>query len=113
MNGHTVPSLEAFEALERRVAELERLLADACSSAASPWMTVVEAAEYMRCRRQRVDDLLSKGRLTRHKDGARTLVARAEIDTYLAGESPNRRERPPSPEPRALRHRQRPRQGGA
>ena len=50
---------------------------------ASPWLSVVEAAELLRCKRQRVDDLLSQGRLTRHKDGSRTLLSRAEVDAYL------------------------------
>jgi len=49
----------------------------------SPFMTIKEAAEYLRCSRQRVDDLLSARRLTRHKDGSRTLVSRAEIEQYL------------------------------
>jgi excisionase family DNA binding protein len=46
-------------------------------------MTVPEAAEFLRCRRQRVDDLLSSGRLRRYKDGRRTLVSRAELEEYL------------------------------
>ena len=49
----------------------------------SPYMTIVEAAAYLRCSRQRIDDLLSQRRLTRFKDGARTLVSRAEIERYL------------------------------
>jgi excisionase family DNA binding protein len=48
-------------------------------------MTIPEAAEYLRCSRQRVDDLLSQGRLTRIKEGRRTLVARAEIEAHLRG----------------------------
>jgi excisionase family DNA binding protein len=51
----------------------------------SPYMTVAEAAEYLRADRQRVDDLLSQRRLTRFKDGRRTLVSRAEVEAYLAG----------------------------
>lgn len=49
----------------------------------SPYKTIPEAAAYLRCSRQRVDDLLSQGRLTRHKDGHRTLVERAELVAYL------------------------------
>jgi excisionase family DNA binding protein len=52
---------------------------------ASPYMTILEAAEYLRCSRQRVYDLLSARRLSRFKDGARTLVNRAEVDEYLYG----------------------------
>jgi excisionase family DNA binding protein len=50
----------------------------------SPYLTIVEAAEYLRCSRQRVDDLLSSCWLMRHKDGSRTLVSRAELDGYLS-----------------------------
>jgi excisionase family DNA binding protein len=53
----------------------------------SPYLTIPEAAVYLRCKRQRVDDLLSQRRLTRFKDGARTLVSRAEIETYLTAVS--------------------------
>jgi excisionase family DNA binding protein len=52
---------------------------------ASPYVTIPEAAELLRAKRHRVDDLLSRGTLTRIKDGSRTLILRAEIDDYLAG----------------------------
>jgi excisionase family DNA binding protein len=52
----------------------------ATHSARSPYMTAPEAAQYLRCKRQRIDDLLSAGRLTRYKEGRRTLVARAEVE---------------------------------
>jgi excisionase family DNA binding protein len=55
----------------------------ACRAEASPYMTALEAADYLRCSRQRIYDLLSQRRLTRHKDGARTLISRAEIDAYV------------------------------
>jgi len=82
---------ELLDAIVERVTEqvLERLQAESPSepaTKASPYMTVVEAAEFLRCSRQRVDDLLSQGRLTRHKDGSRTLVLRAEIQEHLRHE---------------------------
>ena len=49
----------------------------------SPYMTVPEAAAYLRCSRQRVDDLLSSRRLARVKEGRRTLVRRDAIEAYL------------------------------
>ena len=72
-------------ATEEVLARLD--VADAKSS--SPYLTVAEAADYLRCKsRQRVYDLLSAARLTRYKDGSRVLVSRAEIDAYLAGSRP-------------------------
>jgi excisionase family DNA binding protein len=52
----------------------------------SPYMTVPEAAEYLRCQPQRIHNLLSEGRLTRVKDGGRTLLLREEIERHLHGE---------------------------
>jgi hypothetical protein len=40
--------------------------------------------------RSRVDDLLSTGKLTRTKDGSRTLIARKELEDYLAGKPTGR-----------------------
>jgi excisionase family DNA binding protein len=42
-------------------------------------LNIPEAAELLRCKRQRVDDLLSAGQLTRVKEGGRTLVRRSEL----------------------------------
>lgn len=41
--------------------------------------------------RQRVDDLLSSGRLERVKDGSRTLIRRSDLDAYLDNGSNGRR----------------------
>jgi excisionase family DNA binding protein len=78
---------ELVEAIADRAAKivLERLDAHASTPEVSPYLTIPEAADYLRCSRQRVDDLLSSGRLTRVKEGRRTLVARGEIETYLNG----------------------------
>ena len=51
----------------------------------SPLLTVSEAASLLRAKPQRVYDLLSDGRLTRHKDGRRVLVDRQEIVRHLEG----------------------------
>ncbi len=74
---------EFVEAVAQRVAELLRAEAPE-PVAASPFLTIPEAAEFLRCSRQRIDDLLSQRRLTRHKEGRRTLVARAELDAHVA-----------------------------
>ena len=67
----------ALDALVELVAR--RVLEELQGSAApvSPYMSIPEAAEYLRCRRQRVDDLLSMGRLSRVKEGSRTLLRRS------------------------------------
>jgi excisionase family DNA binding protein len=56
----------------------------------SPYMTITEAAEFLRAKRHRVDDLLSRGTLTRIKDGSRTLIAREQLEDYLAGKPTGR-----------------------
>jgi excisionase family DNA binding protein len=90
----TVASKDLAPALEElideivdRVAErvLEQIRAEVEAPPTSPYLTVPEASELLRCRRQRVDDLLSQRRLTRYKEGRRTLVSRAEIEVYVEG----------------------------
>jgi excisionase family DNA binding protein len=49
----------------------------------SPYMSTAEAAEYLRAKPQRIHDLLSSGRLTRFKDGGRTLVLRVEVEALV------------------------------
>jgi excisionase family DNA binding protein len=63
--------------VERRLAAIAR------PEPPSPYMTPAEAATYLRASRQRIYDLLSAGRLTRHRDGSRVLIARDEVETYL------------------------------
>jgi excisionase family DNA binding protein len=73
-----------MEEIARRAAVLAGL--DLRPRPLSPYLTIPEAAAYLRCKRQRVDDLLSQRRLSRVKDGGRTLVLRAELEAYLRGE---------------------------
>lgn len=79
LNGAAVPVTLDDAAIGAIAAALPRP-----ESARSPLMTIPEAATHLRCSRQRIDDLLSQRRLTRVKDGRRTLVRREEIETYLA-----------------------------
>jgi len=76
------PQLAAIEQLvDERVAAQ---LADRGEQASAPeFLSVSEAAELLRAKPQRIYDLLSSGRLTRVKDGARVLVARAELEAWL------------------------------
>ena len=56
---------------------------------ASPYLNVAEAADYLRCDRQRIYDLLSSRRLTKLKDGSRVLLWRAELDDLVASALPS------------------------
>ena len=76
-----------MEVADRAEAMLrERLDGLAVGRELSPYLTVAEAADLIRSRPQRVYDLVSSGRLSRFKDGSRTLVLRAEVERWLAGE---------------------------
>jgi excisionase family DNA binding protein len=44
---------------------------------------VAEAADYLRCSKQRVYDLTASGRLPVSKDGTRSLFRREWLDAYL------------------------------
>lgn len=78
-----VPTAEEFAALAARVSDLEQCLAAMNCESEHPYLTIPETAQLLRCGRQRVDDLLSQRRLSRLKDGSRTLVSRAEVEDYL------------------------------
>jgi excisionase family DNA binding protein len=68
---------ELVEQIAARAAEIavERLRAEP----ESEFLTVAEAAALIGATPQRIYDLRSDGRLTRHGDGGRALVARAEL----------------------------------
>lgn len=79
---------EQVERIAERAAEILAARLEAPpAEPASPYLTVVEAAEYLRAKRHRIDDLLTQGRLTRIKDGTRTLILRAELDAYVRGDA--------------------------
>lgn len=85
-------ALEAqqLERIARRAAEIAVSMIAPAPAPVLPYLSIPEAAAFLRARRQRIDDLLSQGRLTRVKDGARTLVRRAELEAYLRGEPTGR-----------------------
>ncbi len=64
----------------------EALASSTPTPAVSPYLTATEAAALLRCCRRRVYELCSDGRLTRHGEGRRLLVARAEVERLAAGE---------------------------
>lgn len=75
----------SLEALAQRVAAILRERApEEPPRDERRYLSVAEAADYLRCSRQRVYDLCSQGTLRRLKDGTRVLLDRGEIDAYLA-----------------------------
>ena len=54
------------------------------------FLTVAEAASVLRCKPQRVYDLLSQRRLSRVKEGGRTLLLRDEVEALPATTRPAR-----------------------
>jgi excisionase family DNA binding protein len=62
---------------------IERLNAARGPDNAATLMTVAEAAAYLRCKPQRIYDLVSSRRLPKFKDGARTLVRRCDLDAHI------------------------------
>lgn len=69
--------------LVERIAERAADLVAERQSSVSHWLTVDEAAEYLRCPKSRIYSLVSARRIPFVKDGSRTLFDRAELDTWL------------------------------
>src|SRR5262249_28222681 len=80
---------DQVETIAQRAAEIaiDCITTSRSSSVPSPYLTVNEAAAYLRCKPQRIYNLTSAGRLTRLKDGSRVLIARQELDRCLHGET--------------------------
>ncbi len=71
---------ELVEAIAERAAEL---LAERERPGTAELLTVDEAAVLLRCKRQRIYDLVSQRRLPCLKDGSRVLLRRADLLAYL------------------------------
>jgi excisionase family DNA binding protein len=101
---------ESLDALAIAIAD--RLAPPVPAQGASDFLTVAEAAEFLRAKPQRVYDLLSDGRLTRYRDGRRVLIARDELHAYLRADEATRKLSRSSKNGRALRKQPRPGNGG-
>ena len=84
-DAHALLTLARALAANPATRQLLALAVHKASPAGPDLMTVPEVATMLRCRRQRVDDLLSDGRLPRVKEGRRTLVPRSAVEAHLAG----------------------------
>jgi excisionase family DNA binding protein len=51
----------------------------------SPWLNVAEAAEHLRCGKDRIYDLIALGKLHPRRDGRRVLLHRDDLDAYIEG----------------------------
>ena len=72
------------EAIARRV--VDRLLAEVQPAEPSPYLTVDEAAGFLRCSgKQRIYDLVNDGQLTPVRDGRRLLFSRQALTEYVEG----------------------------
>jgi excisionase family DNA binding protein len=69
------------------IAERAAALLATRDSAGSPWLNVAEAAERLRCGKDRIYDLIALGRLHPRRDGRRVLLHRDDLDAYLEGYS--------------------------
>jgi excisionase family DNA binding protein len=74
---------------DEQVAEIANRAAALVSASApdsSPWLNVAEAAEWLRCGRDRIYDLIALGRLNPRRDGRRVLLHRDDLNAYIERE---------------------------
>lgn len=69
---------ELLEAVAKRAAEivLERGESD-------EWLTSDQAAEYLKCGRRRIFNLVSEKRVPVHREGVRLLFLKSELDEWI------------------------------
>ncbi len=67
------------------IAERAAALVSKAAPAVSPWLNVAEAAERLRCRKDRIYDLIALGKLHPRRDGRRVLLHRDDLDAYIEG----------------------------
>jgi excisionase family DNA binding protein len=67
----------------------ERIRGELGERTRSPYLTVREAAEYIRAKPHRIYHLLSARVIQRYRDGKRVLIRRDELDRYLASLGPS------------------------
>ncbi|HTC58744.1 MAG TPA: helix-turn-helix domain-containing protein [Solirubrobacteraceae bacterium] len=72
---------------DEQLAEIAQRAAALVSAtpAASPWLNAADAAERLRCGKDRIYDLIALGKLHPHRDGRRVLLHRDDLDAYVEG----------------------------
>ncbi len=76
-------TIDLPEELLERVAERAAELVAERQSSVSRWLTVDEAADYLRCPKSRIYSLVSARRIPFVKDGSRSLFERPALDEWL------------------------------
>jgi len=72
---------DLIERVARRAAEI---VAERQGTAhVSPWLSVADAAERLRCKPDRIYDLIAARKLTPRRDGRRVLLRVDDLDAYL------------------------------
>ena len=75
---------QLVEAIERCVDERVRAaLAEHRDRSDPPWLTIAEAADYLRVSERTVDRLVARRRLRSSTIGRRRLVSRDDLDAYM------------------------------
>jgi excisionase family DNA binding protein len=77
--------LTGLEEQIRAIGEQVNELREDLRAGSSPYLNVEQAASYIAAPKQRIYDLLSAGRIPKHKDGRRVLIRRDHLDAYLEG----------------------------
>jgi excisionase family DNA binding protein len=67
------------------IAEQAAALVSTGAQAGTPWLNVTDAAERLRCRKDRIYDLIALGKLHPRRDGRRVLLHRDDLDAYIEG----------------------------
>lgn len=67
------------------IAERAAALIPTGTRAVSPWLNVADAAERLRCGKDRIYDLIALGKLHPRRDGRRVLLRRDDLDAYIEG----------------------------
>jgi excisionase family DNA binding protein len=92
MSVPVVLSDDAIERIAERAASIAiAAISPTMTARVSPYLTVSEAAEWARCSRQRIYDLLSARRLRRYRDGSRVLIRHDELEGWLTSDGTTRR----------------------
>ncbi len=67
------------------IAERAAALVSAGPQEGTPWLNVTDAAERLRCRKDRIYDLIALGKLHPRRDGRRVLLHSDDLDAYTEG----------------------------